>query len=132
MPEETPKDQPTQEEPEEAAGAMPKEPVSFPWLMLGVAIIFDLVGMIPVINFFSEALAGLTFGLWQKLYAPKTDPIITFIVAKIADAVFLGLLPSNIAIVIFAYAKKKIEEKKEKLLKLSKTRLGKYAIDRLT
>ncbi|MBU1102636.1 hypothetical protein KJ853_03210 [Patescibacteria group bacterium] len=132
MPEETPKEQPTQEEPEAAAGDKPKEKVSFPWLMFFVAVFFDLIGLIPIVNIFSEIFAGLAFGFWQKIYAPKTDPVLTFIVAKIADAIFLGMLPSNIAIVVFAYIKKKLEEKKEALLKLSQTRLGKYAANKFS
>jgi len=87
--------------------AAPREKVEFPWLALCAAIFFDLIGMIPILNFFSEAFAGLAFGFWQKLYAPKTNPVITFIVAKIADGICLGLLPSNIAIVVFAYIKKR-------------------------
>jgi len=99
------------EETEEGSVSAPPPSVTFPWLMLCVAILFDSVGMIPIVNFFSEAIAGLTFGLWQKLYSPKANPLITFIVAKIADALCLGFLPSNIAIVIFAYMKKKVESK---------------------
>ncbi|MBU2264911.1 hypothetical protein KJ784_01850, partial [Patescibacteria group bacterium] len=61
----------------------PSGPASFPWGMLCLAALFDLIGMIPVINLFTETLAGLIFGWWQKGYAPKTDPVLTFIVAKI-------------------------------------------------
>lgn len=81
--------------------------VSLPWLMLGVAAIFDLIGIIPILNFFTEILAGLILGLWQKNYAPKTDPILTFFLAKSIDAVSLGFLPSNIGVVVYSYLKKK-------------------------
>lgn len=89
----------------------PAEPVSFPWGMFCLAGLFDLVGLIPVINFFTEATAGLTFGLWQKFYSPKLDPVISFFVAKIIDAISLGLLPSNIGIVVYSYTKKKADAK---------------------
>lgn len=81
--------------------------VSIPWLMLVIAALFDLVGLIPFINFFSELVAGFILGLWQKGYAPKTDPFLTFFMAKVADIFMIGLLPSNIAVVIYAYIKKK-------------------------
>jgi len=81
--------------------------VSIPWLMLVIAALFDLVGLIPFINFFSELVAGFILGIWQKSYAPKTDPFLTFFMAKVADIFTIGLLPSNIAIVIYAYIKKK-------------------------
>ena len=101
------------DETRQAAGLPPPiEPeVSFPWGMFCLAGLFDLIGLIPFINFFSEALAGLIFGFWQKRYAPKTDPILTFIIAKIMDAVSVGILPSNIGVVVYAYIKKKAEEK---------------------
>lgn len=85
----------------------PTMPASFPWAMLCLAILFDLVGMIPILNLITETLAGLIFGWWQKGYAPKTDPALTFIVAKIIDVISLGILPSNIGLVIYAYLKKK-------------------------
>lgn len=89
----------------------PPQPVSLPWGMLSLAVLFDLIGLIPIINIFTEILAGLIFGLWQKSYNPKTDPIITFFVAKIIDAISLGILPSNIGIVVYAYIKKKAAAK---------------------
>lgn len=89
----------------------PPEPASFPWMMLCLAGLFDLIGLIPVINIFTEMLAGLTIGFWQKFYNPKLDPILTFIVAKIIDAISLGILPSNIGIVVYAYIKKKAADK---------------------
>jgi len=87
------------------------ETVSFPWGMFFLALIFDLIGLIPIVNFISEAVAGLLFGLWQRAYSPKTDPILTFILAKIADVITAGILPSNIAVVIYAYLKKKASSK---------------------
>jgi hypothetical protein len=83
------------------------ESASFPLGMIALAAIFDLIGIIPIINLFSELLAGLTLGLWQKSYAPKTDPVTTFLVAKVIDIFSLGILPSNIGIVVYAYIKKK-------------------------
>ncbi len=106
----------------------PPEPASFPWGMLILAILFDLIGLVPLLNFFTEFLAGLIFGLWQKFYNPKLDPVLTFIVAKIIDAMSLGILPSNIGIVVYAYMKKKALNVKEKLTPLANSRLGKLAI----
>jgi len=84
------------------------EEVTFPWLMFFLAAIFDIICFFfPIF----EIIAGLIFGFWQKLYVPKTDPLITFIVAKIIDALSLGILPSNIGIVVFAYIKKKTAAK---------------------
>lgn len=85
----------------------PPESVSFPWMMIILAAFFDLIGLIPIINLFSELIAGLTLGLWQKGYAPKTDPVMSFFVAKVIDIASLGILPSNIAVVVYAYVKKK-------------------------
>ncbi|MDD2753266.1 MAG: hypothetical protein PHT44_01530 [Candidatus Portnoybacteria bacterium] len=85
----------------------PDEEIFFPWGMLFVAILFDFIGLIPLLNFLSEILAGLIFGLWQKFYNPKLDPVLTFVVAKIIDALSLGFLPSNTGIVVYAYIKKK-------------------------
>ncbi len=84
-----------------------QEQVSFPWMMLSVAVIFDLLGLVPFLNILTEIIASLIFGLWQAIYAPKINPIITIIVAKIIDTLSLGFLPSNIGIVVFAYLKKK-------------------------
>lgn len=92
--------------------------------MLCLAALFDLIGLIPIINFFSETLAGLIFGFWQKKYVPQTDPLITFLIAKIIDTVSLGILPSNIGIVFYAYIKKKAAA-------AAQTRLGKYAAGKL-
>ncbi len=120
------------EEPEQATNSAPPEKAHFPVVAFIAAIVFDVFGMIPIINFFSQPLAKLSFGLWQKVYAPKTSPFLTAILTLIADGVFLGFLPDNIAVVLYAYAMKKIEEKKETLLRLSKTRLGKYAINKFS
>jgi len=89
--------------------------VPFPTGMLCLAILFDVLGAIPGLNLITEILAGLIMGFWQKTYAPSTDPILNFIVTRIIDVCFVGLLPSNIAIVIRCYIKKKAEEKKKQL-----------------
>lgn len=104
-----------------AARAPEAEPASFPWGMFFIAVIFDLVGMIPLINFLTETAAGLIFGLWQKFYVPQLDPVLTFFVAKIIDAMFLGLLPSNIGVVVYSYIKKKS-------LQVSQTSVGQMAL----
>jgi len=85
----------------------PSLKVSFPWLMFFAAVFFDLIGLIPVVNFFSETLALMAFGFWQKIYAPKTNPLLTALVTLIADGLFLGLLPRNIATVVYAFIKKR-------------------------
>lgn len=103
----------------------PAEPAAFPWGIFFVAVIFDIIGMIPVINFFTELLAGLILGMWQKSYVQKLDPLLTFFVAKIIDAMFLGLLPSNIGIVVYSYLKKKS-------LSLSKTSVGQMALKKVS
>ena len=105
MPEENIKTEQAEETEAQRQTAAPS--VSFPWLAFVAAALFDLIGLIPIVNFFSESFAGLAFGFWQKLYAPKTNPVITFLIAKIADAICLGLLPSNIAVVVYAYIKKR-------------------------
>lgn len=84
------------------------EPALFPWGMLCLAALFDLIGVIPFVNIVTEIFAGLIIGFWQKVYAPKTDPILSFIVAKIIDIASFGILPSNIGVVVYAYVKKKI------------------------
>lgn len=62
-------------------------------------------------NILTEIIASFIFGFWQTQYTPKSDPLLTIAVAKLADIVFLGFLPSNIGIVIFAHAKKKTASK---------------------
>ena len=102
----------------------PSQPASFPWGMLCLAALFDLIGVIPILNLATETLAGLIFGFWQKNYVPKLDPILTFIVAKIIDVVSLGILPSNIGIVVYAYIKKKAAA-------AAQTPLGQYAANKM-
>lgn len=85
--------------------------VSFPWLMLVVAIIFDLISLIPIVNIFSEILAGLILWLWKQTYNPKTNPLIDIVAAKVIDFIFLDILPSNIFTVVYSYAKKKTAAK---------------------
>jgi|GEM_PF-1911188 len=89
----------------------PPEEASFPWGMIVLAALFDLIGIIPIINLMTELLAGLIIGLWQSGYTPKTDPLISFFLAKVMDLLTFGILPSNIAIVIYAYIKKKAASK---------------------
>lgn len=105
--------------PETTAELPPEEPASFPWMMAALAGGFDLVGFVPILNFFTEPVAGLIFGLWQKTYAPNTNPLITFFVAKIIDAGTLGAAPSNIGIVVFAFIKKRAEQKLQMAKKLA-------------
>jgi len=93
-----------------AAGAK-GEPVTFPWLMFFVALLFDIVSLIPIVNIFTELLAGLILWLWKKSYNSKTDPLIDIIAAKIVDYIFLDILPSNIFTVVYAYTKKKAASK---------------------
>ncbi len=117
-----------QEEDRSRQGVTPPEPVSFPWGMFCLAALFDAVGWIPILNLVTEPLAGLIFGWWQKGYAPKTDPILTFIIAKIIDAVSLGILPSNIGIVVYAYIEKKTAAK---IAAAANTRLGSMALNKM-
>lgn len=88
-----------------------QEPVTFPWLMFCVAVLFDLIGLIPFVNIFSEIVAGLILWLWKQTYNSKTNPLIDIVAVKIVDFIFLGILPSNIATVIYSYAKKKTASK---------------------
>lgn len=94
---------------ESSQGANPdkKESVSIPFGMLFLAIIFDLIGFVPIINFISEPVAGIIFWIWQKQYAPKSNPLTTLIYAKLADLFSFGMLPSNTGVVIYAYVVKK-------------------------
>lgn len=109
-----PKEVEQQPEQEQTSASQPQESVAFPWLAFCAAVFFDIIGMIPIINFFSESIAKLSFGMWQKVYAPKTNPLMTAILSLIADGIFLGFLPSNIAVVIYAYLKKKAAALKPK------------------
>lgn len=87
------------------------QPASFPWGIFFLALFFDIIGFIPVLNILTEIIATAIFGFWQTQYTPKSDPLLTIAVAKLADIIFLGFLPSNIGIVIFAHAKKKTASK---------------------
>ncbi|HRY52962.1 MAG TPA: hypothetical protein P5089_03960 [Candidatus Portnoybacteria bacterium] len=84
-----------------------KQSTPFPSGMLCLAILFDLIGLVPILNFFTETLAGLIFGMWQSSYNPKLDPVLSFFIAKIIDVASLGILPSNTGIVVYSYLKKK-------------------------
>jgi hypothetical protein len=88
-----------------------QEPVTFPWLMFCVAVLFDLISLIPIVNIFSEILAGLILWLWKKTYNSKTNPLIDIVAAKIVDYIFLDILPSNIFTVVLAYTKKRTASK---------------------
>jgi hypothetical protein len=125
MPEESPNQQPPEKQPEQQQPKEQTEPISFPWLIFCVAAIFDLLGLVPLVNLFSETIASLFFGFWQKQYEPELDPFTNIIVAKIIDVLSLGILPSNMGIVVFAYFKKKS-------LQLSKTTAGQWAFKKLT
>lgn len=94
---------------ESSQGANPgkKESAGIPFGILFLAIIFDLIGFIPIINFISEPIAGIIFWIWQKQYAPKSNPLTTLIYAKLADLFSFGMLPSNTGVVIYAYIVKK-------------------------
>ncbi|TSD01537.1 MAG: hypothetical protein Athens071425_385 [Parcubacteria group bacterium Athens0714_25] len=85
--------------------------MSFPVGMLVLAIIFDGLGLVPFLNIVTEAVAGFIFGIWQRSYVPKTSPLMTFVIAKVIDFFFLGMVPSNCAIVVFAHMKRKAEFK---------------------
>lgn len=113
MPEQNPQNQPANNQPSEPANVptTPQSTVSFPWLMLCLAIFFDLIGLIPIVNFFSEILAGLMIGLWQKMYFSKSNPLVEFFAAKIIDALSLGILPSNSGLVVITYLRKKTAAK---------------------
>jgi len=103
----------TIEEEEESYGEIgtPIEPggsVSFPLLMFFAAILFDIIEFfIPLLM----PLFGMIMGFWQKMYAPKTDPLMSFFLSKIADVITLGILPSSVSIVIFAFIKKRATSK---------------------
>ena len=98
-----------QESEQQTPVAPPK--ISFPWGMFLVAIIFDLIGLIPIVNIASEVVARLLFWLWQKTYIPDVDPFIATIVSEIIKWAGAGFLPSNIEIVIYSYFKKKAASK---------------------
>lgn len=83
------------------------EPAYFPWGIFFVALIFDIIGIVPIINLFTELLASLIIWFWQKMYVPQVDPLLSLFVNKIIDFFSLGLFPSNIGMVLVAYIKKK-------------------------
>src|SRR4030042_2207366 len=87
------------------------EPASFPWLMLCVAIIFNLVVFIPILNIFTDILACLILWLWKHSYNSKTNPLIDIVAAKIVDFLCLGFLPSSTFTVVYSYIKKKAASK---------------------
>jgi len=103
----------TTEEGEEPYGEVgapitPGGSVSFPWFIFFAAILFDIIEFfIPLLL----PLFGLIMGFWQKMYVPKTDPLMSFFLSKIADVITLGILPSSVSIVIFAYIKKRAAAK---------------------
>ncbi len=116
MPEQNPQNQPAADQSSEPTGEpiTPQSTVSFPGLMLCVAILFDLVGWIPILNFFTETLSGLVIGFWQKLYmeeASLAEIVLSFVTAKSVKAASLGAGPTNCGIVFFTYFRKKAMSK---------------------
>jgi hypothetical protein len=87
------------------------EPVLFPWLMFSLALLFDLVSLIPIVNIATEIFAALVLWLWKKSYNSKTNPLIDIVAAKIIDYICLDILPSNMFTVVYAYIKKKAASK---------------------
>jgi len=90
-----------------AASPEQADHASFPWGMFFVALLFDIVGLIPILNIFTEILVGLLLWFWQKSYAPNIDPLLSFFANKVIDICTLGIFPSNISIVIVAFMKKR-------------------------
>jgi len=108
MPQEVEPIEEEQEEESPTGATAPKTSVSFPMMMFFVAILFDIIEFfIPLLL----PLFGLIMGFWQKMYVPKTDPLMSFFLSKIADVITLGILPSSVSIVIFAYIKKRAAAK---------------------
>ncbi|MEK7160888.1 MAG: hypothetical protein AAB724_02575 [Patescibacteria group bacterium] len=101
-------EEPTEEAPESRSSPAK---VSFPWLIAILALGFDLVGLIPALNIATETIAALLFGLWQTNFLPQVNPVLGILMVKLADLCTLGLLPSNLAIVVRAYIKKKSSAK---------------------
>lgn len=110
MPEVIDKTEDEQEEPEKDTAVVPKKTVSFPLGMAFIALCFDILERIPPITLLAPGF-GLIMGFWQKIYAPKTDPVLGFFLSKIAAIVTMGLLPDNLSIVIYAFTKKRAEAK---------------------
>lgn len=84
--------------------------VSFPTGMFFLAVGFDVLGFIPVVDIIcvvTEPIAGFIFYRWQKNYAPNTDPVKSLIINKVIDLITVGISPSNSIVVIRAYSKKK-------------------------
>lgn len=116
MPEQNPQNQPDTNQPSEPANEpiTPQSTVSFPVAMLVVAALFDSVGWIPLLNFFTETLSGLIIGFWQKLYmeqASLAEIVIALITGKGLKAASLGFGPTNCGIVFFTYFRKKAMSK---------------------
>lgn len=86
--------------------------VKFPKGMFILALCFDVIGLIPVIDIASvvtEPIAVVIFGYWQKKYR-NVDFLTILINAgvwKSLDAITIGILPSNSGLVIREYTKKK-------------------------
>lgn len=96
---------------EKSAEQPPATSVSLPFGMLALAGFFDLIGLIPVLNFFTDFLAGLLLWFWQKSYVPSFDPMLNIFTNKIIDICTLGIFPSNIGIVLVAFIKKRAASK---------------------
>jgi hypothetical protein len=110
---------PPRQEPEKATANIQTQETSFPWGMFFVAALFDLVGLIPILNILTEILASGIIWFWQKTYAPKEDPLLSLITTKIIDFCSLGIFPSNIGMVVIAYTKKKASAKLPSASKVS-------------
>lgn len=85
--------------------------IEFPTKMLVLALCFDILGFIPVIDIVcivTEPLAGLIFYRWQKKYAPETNPLGSLLINKAIDLMTIGISPSNSILVFRTYSKKKI------------------------
>ncbi|TSC53320.1 MAG: hypothetical protein LiPW39_332 [Parcubacteria group bacterium LiPW_39] len=124
MPEQNPQKQSAANQPSEPTNEpiTPQSTVSFPVGMLAVAALFDLVGWIPILNFFTETLSGLILGFWQKLYmeeASLAEIVLAFISAKSIKAASVGFGPTNCGIVLFTYFRKKAMSKIKKATGLS-------------
>ncbi|MBI4836870.1 MAG: hypothetical protein HY813_00470 [Candidatus Portnoybacteria bacterium] len=90
------------------------ETARFPMAMLLVAGAFDLIGFIPIVNLVSEIMAAFVLRTWAFFYAPRSNPLVNIAVNKFVEIPFLGLWPSNISIVLYAYWRKKVGEKSTK------------------
>lgn len=94
----------------------PQKEVGFPFIMLALAIIFDIPGFIPgvdIICLITDPVAAILFGFWQKKYQ-NTDLLTVFsnaIAWKLSDALTVGILPSNTGLVVRTYMKTKAQQK---------------------